>query len=91
MIIAAPPCGMFMCEGGTASTILNAGPGLHAVSDMHDWINAVTERQFNLGATPEWFNYATMPAAAAVTYAGLINTSIGVGMVAGSVYSHNNP
>ncbi|HET7569447.1 MAG TPA: hypothetical protein VFK96_02560 [Gammaproteobacteria bacterium] len=69
---------------------LTATPACKHFSTVHDIWDAMYEQTFQLSENaPEWFNISTMLPAAAVTYAGLINTPVGAGIVAGATFSHD--
>lgn len=50
------------------------------MSALHDLWGALYESAY--GSYPVWFNLGTMVPAATVSYLGLINTSVGYGVVA---------
>jgi len=54
-------------QSGACSRFFDQGPGLQAVSQLHDtWMNAL----------PGTFNFPTMPFAAAITYGALTGNSV---------------
>ncbi|MGH7240459.1 MAG: hypothetical protein ACREHG_10425 [Candidatus Saccharimonadales bacterium] len=57
---------------------------MNAVSALHDVWGAMFERMFN-NSYPAWFKYGTMLPAAGLSYAGLMNTPIGYGIMAADV------
>jgi hypothetical protein len=58
-------------------------PGTNALATFHDVLGDMYV------ANPGWYNIATMPVAAAVTYNALLNTTISYGISAGVVGSHH--
>lgn len=87
-----PICGL--CEGSAFSDTMDAYPGMNALATLHDvWADDFTINVFSSDPSLYYWtlDVPTMPLAAAVTYGGLINTSIGYGIMAGREESGGGP
>jgi RHS repeat-associated protein len=86
------PSAGFLGEGNPLTVALDRFPGFNAVSSLHDVWQGMYEQALSLHTyAPQWYNIGTMLPAAGVTYTGLVNTSIGSGIIAGHVYYEDGP